>query len=388
MRLRTAALAASTVLGTGAAALAAGRYAADVALRPPRARGEGSTAGSRPTAGFEGTRLTVQSHDDGRVCVTRSLAAHLPGVYGLTGRGVHAVVGPVMEHETAAQRHPHTVVRELRRVTRGSLGTGTTVRLTPQVHVGDPGEALGVEYTDVAIPGELGPLPAWFVPGDRTAWVITVHGLGATREHPMTLLPFYVSSRLPVLDISYRGDPGAPPPPDGIGHLGNSEWRDLDAAIRYAVQHGAQRVILHGWSTGATMAAQAAAHSPLRDRVVGLVLDSPVLDWQHTVRALAGSRGTPRVLLPLVVRAVQGRAGLPEGPHAPLVDPAGLTVPTLVLHGPADTIAPWEASRALAARREKLVSLHRITHAPHAAMWNADPHAYEEKLRRFLTPFM
>ncbi|WP_428814712.1 alpha/beta hydrolase family protein [Streptomyces albus subsp. chlorinus] len=385
MRLRTAALAATSVLGTGAATLAAGRYAAGAVLRPVRPRTDG---GSRPTAGFEGTRLTVQSHDDGRVAVTRSLAARLPGLYGLTGRGTHAVVGPVMEDETGARSRPHTVVRELRRVTRGRLSTGATVRLTPQVHVGDPGEALGLEYTDVEIPGELGPLPAWFVPGDRSAWVITVHGLGATREHPMTLLPFYVSRRMPVLDISYRGDPGAPPPPDGIGHLGNSEWRDLDAAIRYAVQHGARRIVLHGWSSGATMALHAAANSPLRDHVVGLVLDSPVLDWQRTVRALAACRGTPRVLLPLVVRAVQGRAGLPEGPHAPVVDPAKLAVPTLLVHGPDDTVAPWESSRALAAERGAFVALHPVPNAPHAAMWNADPHAYEEKLRRFLTPFM
>ncbi|MFI8852204.1 hypothetical protein [Streptomyces sp. 891-h] len=385
MRLRTAAWAATSVLGTGAATLAAGRYAADAALRPPRPRNDG---GSRPTAGFEGTRLTVHSHDDARIAVTRSLAARLPGVYGLTGRGVHAVVGPVLEDATAAEPRPHAVVRELRRVDRGRLSIGATVRLTPQVYVGDPGEALGIEYADVEIPGELGPLPAWFVPGDRSAWVITVHGLGATREHPLTLLPFYRSHSLPVLDLAYRGDEGAPPSLDGIGHLGNSEWRDLDAAIRYAVEHGAQRVILHGWSSGATMALHAATNSPLRDRVVGLVLDSPVLEWSRTVRALASSRGTPRALLPLVVRAVQGRAGLPEGRDAPLVDPAKLTVPTLLLHGPADTIAPWDGSRALAAHRQKLVSLHKIAHAPHAAMWNADPHGYEEKLRRFLTPFM
>ncbi|CAM2854788.1 alpha/beta hydrolase family protein [Streptomyces albus] len=382
MRLRTAALAATCVLGTGAATLAAGRYAAGVALRPPRPRTDG---GSRPTAGFEGTRLTVHTHEDGRVAVTRSLAARLPGVYGLTGRGVHAVVGPVVEDETAAQPRPHAVVRELRRVSRGRLSTGATVRLTPQVHAGDPGEALGLDYADVEIPGELGPLPAWFVSGDRAAWVITVHGLGATREHPMTLLPFYVSRRLPVLDVSYRGDPGAPPPPDGIGHLGNSEWRDLDAAIRYAVGNGARRVILHGWSAGATMALQAAANSPLREHVVGLVLDSPVLDWQRTVRALAASRGTPAALLPLVVRAVQGRAGLPA---AAQTVPGGPTVPTLIFHGPADTIAPWDGSRVLAARNDPLVTLHRVPHAPHAAMWNADPHAYEEKLRRFLTPLM
>ncbi|WP_327391908.1 MULTISPECIES: hypothetical protein [unclassified Streptomyces] len=384
MRLRTVAVAATSVLGAGTAALAAGRYAADAALRPPHRRPDGT---GPPPAGFEGTRLTVHSHGDGKVAVTRSLAAHLPGVYGLTGRGTHAVVGRVLDSE-AEQAHVHVVVRELDRISRGQLTTGSTVRLTPQVHIGDPGEALGLDYAEVEIPGELGTLPAWFLPGDRNTWVITVHGLGATREHPMVVFPFYRRQRMPVLDIAYRGDPGAPGPLDGISHLGDTEWRDLDAAIRYAVRYGARRVILHGWSSGATMALHAALNSSLRERISGLVLDSPVLDWQRTLRALAGTRGTPRAVLPLVIRAVQGRTGLPEGQLAAVADPARLRVPTLLLHGPDDTIAPWDSSRALADSREDLITLHRVTKARHAAMWNVDPHDYEERVRRFITPLM
>ena len=64
------------------------------------------------------------------------------------------------------------------------------------------------------------------------------------------------------------------------------------------------------------MALRAAAHSALRDRISGLVLDSPVLDWQATLRALAAARGVPRALLPLAVRAAQGRTGL-HGDRAP-----------------------------------------------------------------------
>ncbi|MDJ1133061.1 alpha/beta hydrolase [Streptomyces iconiensis] len=384
MRLRTAALTATSVLSAGAAVLAAGRYAADAALRPPRPRPHG---GGQPPAGFQGTRLTVHSHGEGRVALTRSLAARLPGVYGLTGRGAHAAVGRVLEAE-AEDAHVHVTVRELRRVSRGQLTVGGTVRLTPQVHVGDPGEALGMEYAEVEIPGELGSLPAWFVPGARATWVITAHGLGATREHPMVMFPFYQRHHLPVLDLAYRGDPGAPRPLDGISHLGDAEWRDLDAAIRYAVRHGARRVVLHGWSSGASMALHAAANSALRDRISGIVLDSPVLDWQRTLRALAGAHHVPRALLPLAVRAVQGRTGLSGGRLASVADPDRLTVPTLLLHGPDDHIAPWDGSRELADARKDLISLHTVPEAPHAAMWNADPQGYEEALRRFLTPLM
>lgn len=369
-----AAAAASTMIGAGAAAVAAGRYASDRALKPTV---------DHPLPG-DG-RLTVHSTTADRVTLTRSLASLRPGTYGLMGGGCHAVVGSPVEDLPPS---PDTVVRRLVRVAHGSLARGTRVRMTPQVHAGNPTDALGLECADVDVPGELGALPAWFVPGARDTWVITVHGLGTTREHPMVIMPFLHRHRFPVLDIAYRNDVGAPRTADGIHHLGDAEWRDVDAAIRYALRYGARRVVLHGWSTGATMALHAAARSALRDRISGLVLDSPVLDWQATLRALAAARHTPRALLPLVVRAAEGSTGLHSDRLAEAGTPAALDVPALVVHGPGDTIAPWAASRQFAARRPDLISLHTVHDAPHAAMWNADPDGYEETLRRFLTPLM
>lgn len=388
----TAALAAASVLGAGAAVLAAGRYAAGAALGPARPHPQ---RGPLP-AGFEGrSALIVHSAEPpagpgetGRIALTRSLAARLPGTYGLAGRGSHAVTGPVLETDTAADATADTVVRELERVDHGELNPGDKVRLTPQVYTGNPRDALGLRCADVEIPGELGALPAWFVPGERGTWVITVHGLGATREHPMVVMPCLARLRLPVLGLAYRGDPGAPAPPDGVGHFGDVEWRDLDAAIRYAVRHGAERIVLHGWSTGASMALHAAANSALRDRISGLVLDSPVLDWQKALRGLVAARRTPRMLLPLAVRAAEGRTGLHAERLAEVADPSRLTVPTLLIHGPDDTIAPWSGSQEYAAARPDLVTLHRVDQAPHAAMWNASPATYEETLRRYLTPLM
>lgn len=370
----TAAAVTTTLLGAGAVAVAVGRYAADAALRPEP---------GRPLPG--GPRLSVHSTAPGRVELTRSLGSLRPGTYGLDAPGVHAIVGPVLPD---APHGPDTVVRRLVAVTHGRLDPGTRLTLTPQVHLGNPRTALGLDHADVDVPGELGALPAWFVPAARDTWVITVHGLGSSREHPMVVMPFLHRHQLPVLDLAYRGDLGAPAPPDGLGHLGESEWRDLDAAIRYALRYGARRVVLHGWSTGAAMALRAAERSALAERISGLVLDSPVLDRHATLRSLVAARRTPAAVLPLAVRAAESRAGLSADRLPPGADPGALRVPILLFHGPDDTLASWEPSRRLAAARPDLVTLHTVAGAGHGAMWNADPAGYEEVLRRFLTPLM
>ncbi|PAK24135.1 hypothetical protein CJD44_24430, partial [Streptomyces sp. alain-838] len=284
MRILPATAAAVTAaLAAGAASVAAGRLASDAALKAPPGR-------PLPTE----PRLTVHGTAAGQITLTRDLAALRPGRYGLAGDGSHAVVGPVLG---TADHGADTVVRRLERVTHGTLTAGDRVWFTPNLYVGDPGTALDLEFADVEVPGEPGPLPAWFLPGSRPTWVIAVHGLAATREHALNIIAPLHRRDVPVLALAYRGDVGAPPSPDGLHHFGETEWRDVDAAIRYAVDHGARQVVLLGWSTGATMALRTAALSGVRERIAGLVLDSPVLSWEATLRALAAARPPPRARL-------------------------------------------------------------------------------------------
>ncbi|MEV6884766.1 alpha/beta fold hydrolase [Streptomyces sp. NPDC051135] len=375
MRTVTATAAAVTAaLATSAASIAVGRLASDAALKAPPGR-------PLPTE----PRLTVHGTAAGQITLTRDLAALRPGRYGLAGDGSHAVVGPVLG---TVEHGADTVVRRLERVTHGTVQAGDRAWFTPNLYVGNPGTALGLEYADVEVPGELGPLPAWFLPGARPTWVIAVHGLAATREHALNLIAPLHRREVPVLALAYRGDVGAPPSPDGLHHFGETEWRDVDAAVRYAVDHGARQVVLLGWSTGATMALRTAALSGVRERIAGLVLDSPVLSWETTLRALAAARRTPGALLPLAVRAAQGRAGLRGDQDAGMAGLYRPSVPTLIYHGPGDAVAPWRLSRRLADTHSRLVALHTVRDAPHGAMWNADPEDYEETFRRFMTPLV
>ncbi|WP_062212551.1 alpha/beta hydrolase [Streptomyces sp. NBRC 109706] len=378
MRRRiTAAVAASTVLaaGTGLATALAGRWASGTAL--------GAAGGGRP-AGFAGIRFTVHGSTADTLTLTRSTHALRPGTYRLTGRSGSAVVGSPLD----VAGSPDTVVRQLIGVGPGRLPTGSSVGLTPQLYTGTPRSALGIEHTDVELPHGSVRLPAWLVPGPRDTWIIALHGLGATRELPLNVLPFLQRLRFPVLLPAFRGDPGAPRRAERAYRLGAGEWRDAEAALRFAVRAGARRVVLFGWSTGATMALHTATHSPLHRQVAGLVLDSPVLWPTATLRAMAVRRGVPAVLRPWAVAAAQ-RGGAPaDPPPVPPPGERGAPPPMLLVHGPDDTIAPFAASRELAGRHERNVVLHTVAQAQHAAMWNADPDGYEEALRRFLTPLM
>ncbi|MER5865473.1 hypothetical protein [Kitasatospora sp. NPDC002040] len=372
MRWGTAAMVAAAAVGAGTAAvLLLGRRASDGVLRP------------RVAESGAGADLRVHGLAAGEVVLTRGIATARPGQYALEWKdGGHAVVGAVLG------TGPQTVTRRLERVDSGVLAPGTEVELTPRVLTGDPRSALGLHYTDTAAEGELGTLPAWYVDGKRGTWVILVHGPGADRSQALPVLPVLHRLQLPALAVTYRGDAGAPASPDRLGHFGETEWQDVDAAIRLALDSGAGRVILYGWSVGATMVLQAAARTAWRDAIAGLVLDSPVLDWSQTVRRERARAGVPAPLAELGALAAEGRSGVDLAGFARLAAGADLHVPTLLLHSPADSIAPWDAAARLADLRGDLVSLHPVPHAEHAALWNADPAGYTETLRRWLTPLL
>ena len=374
MRWATAAVVAAGVAGTGVAVLALGRRVSERAVHPRAADG-------RAAKGTEPVRVVALAA--GRVTLTPTPQATRPGRYAVEwGAGGHAVVGDVLHRDAQG------VTRRLERADSGALQPRTEVRLTPRVLLGDPGTALGLPFVETAAEGESGPLPAWYVDGKRGTWVLLVHGPGADRQQTLCAVPLLHRLGLPVLSVTYRGDEGAPASPDGLGHFGETEWRDVEAAVRLALDSGAGRVVLYGWSLGATMALQTAARSTWAHAVSGLILDSPVLDLPATIRREATGAGVSGPLAGLGALAAEGRSKVDLAGFARLAQGADLHVPTLLLHSPVDAVAPWPAAERLGRLRGDLVSLRPVPGADHAALWNADPAGYEENLRRFLTPLL
>lgn len=317
-----------------------------------------------------------------------------PGRYGLwfdEGRG-HARVGAVLEVDEQAGR----VRRVLEGVDAGELGVGPA-RWNQYYFVGDPQEALGLPSRDVEIAAEIGILAAWEVPaaggaGDR--WAILVHGRGAPREECLRAVPVLHDLGFTALIPLYRNDIGAPSSSDGRYSLGLSEWRDLEAALQYVVDEGAEQVVLVGWSMGAAIILQTLDRSWLSDRVSAVVLDAPVIDWADVLRHHGAMHRIPGRVGSLS-RTLIGRrwARRLVGVHEP-IDVAltnwehradELKHRTLLIHSLDDEFVPAGPSVSLAAKRPDLVRFEPWREAGHTKEWNVDPERWDAVVRDFLS---
>jgi pimeloyl-ACP methyl ester carboxylesterase len=204
-------------------------------------------------------------------------------------------------------------------------------------------------------------------------------------------LPPVHGAGLPALVIDYRNDPGAPEDPSGRYGYGATEWLDLEAAVQAALDRGAHDVVLVGWSMGGAITAAFLEQSELADRVVGIVLDAPMLDLGATVDDEAADRSLPLVGLPIpgaltwtAKQLAAVRYDLDWNALDYVDDTAWLDVPTLVFHGTVDDTVPVAIARDLARAEPELVELRETGSASHLESWNRDRASYEDALRSFL----
>jgi pimeloyl-ACP methyl ester carboxylesterase len=276
-----------------------------------------------------------------------------------------------------------TVTRRLRAV-RGYLVPETDVAMESYVYSGNPLEARGLRFSPVRIQGELGPMPAWLIGGRARTWAIVVHGINSDPQVGLRIAPQLHRLGLPQLLITYRDDRGAPPSPDGLHHMGLTEWRDLQAAARYALAHGARRLVLVGYSMGGALVTQFIEKSPLAGRVAALVLDAPVLDWRATIEYNATRMGLPGFLADPVQWAIDARIDPDWDSVDALEHPQDFHLPILLFHGTDDDVVPIRTSDDFAAELPDWIEYHRVPDAGHTESWNVDPALYEARLARFL----
>jgi len=316
-----------------------------------------------------------------------------PGRYGLWldgGRG-HARVGAVLDVDEESGR----VRRVVEGIDAGELRIGPA-RWNQYYFAGNPQDALGLPSRDVEIPAEIGMLAAWEVPppnGSAHRWAILVHGRGARRDECLRAVPLLHELGYTSLIPMYRNDIGAPASSDGRYSLGLSEWRDLEAALLYAVGEGAQEIVLFGWSMGGAIVLQTLDRSWLSDRVRAVVLDAPVIDWADVLRHHGALNKIPGPIESLSRSLIGHRwAHRLVGVHEP-IDVAltnweyradELNHRTLIIHSLDDEFVPVGPSISLAAKRPDLVRFEPWHEARHTKEWNVDPERWDAVVRAFL----
>nr|BBH85410.1 alpha/beta hydrolase [Thermosporothrix sp. COM3] len=313
----------------------------------------------------EGKEITLQNTRETR----------RPGIFGLEGSEGQAIVGPVFASDA------QSVTRQLIHV-EGKISPRTAGIWNTTIYGGKMQAQLNLPIEEVAVPTPLGDMPAWFVPGG-SCWAILVHGATANREQGLRVLPTLAECGLSTLTITFRNDAEAPASPDGLSHLGASEWEDLEAGVRYALDHGAEQLILYGWSMGGTIVELFLRQSALASQVRAVVLDSPILNWRASLESIAKKNGLPAFFVRLVEPIILLRTGVRLSTLDLTTRSQGNSA-ILLFHGTEDTIAPIALSDRFASTHADIITYHRVPNAEHTQCWNANGEKYEAILHAFL----
>jgi len=333
--------------------------------------------------------IRIYSVGDETITLSVTEESVTPGQYSFwfsrdTG---HARVGEIVD------RTRNTVTRELLDIDFGDIERATRGRLSGWFFVRP--RDLDLPYQNVEVDTQLGEAPAWLFPAaiDTGRWVIQVHGRGVRRTETLRAVPVFHDAGYSSLLVSYRNDGVAPESIDRRYALGGSEWRDVESAMQYAVDHGATDIVLMGWSMGGATVLQAATRSEFARYLRGIVLDSPVIDWVDVIDHQGRAAHVPALIRNRAVQLVGGPlAGALTGIAEPIdltkldfVRRAGdLRWPVLLLHSTGDDYVPSGPSKALAIERPDIVTFEEFDTAHHVRLWNYDEPRWTGAITRWL----
>lgn len=332
----------------------------------------------QPTEPSLGPEFDIELVGSGQIVLPRNETTEREGIWGVSnGEGGYGQMAGIISQDA------ETVARSFRTLS-GRFIAGDTVSFDAYAVGEDPSQAFAIDYEDIRIAGELGVNPAWFIPGQGDTWAIVIHGEGQDeRRQALRILPVLDDLELPTLVITYRNDTAAPED-GGYYRWGLSEWKDVEAAIDYATINDAGRFVLYGFGMGGTIAMNHLHASDSAGSVVGVVLDSPVLDLGGVVDGIADERGIPTVIATAAKSVARIRFGLEWSRLDQTNRIEQFDVPMLLLQGDQDDVAPVEIADSFAASLPDLVTYERFEGATRMELWNVDAERYSNAVASFL----
>ncbi|TYQ16855.1 UNVERIFIED_CONTAM: fermentation-respiration switch protein FrsA (DUF1100 family) [Acetivibrio alkalicellulosi] len=234
-------------------------------------------------------------------------------------------------------------------------------------------------------------LRGWFfdAPGGSDKTIVIAHGYGGNRlpfgEDTIDLIKSYLSEGYNILTFDFRNSGES----DGnITSVGLYEKNDLLGAINYAKSRGSEKVILLGYSMGASTCIMAAAES---EHVDGIIADSPFSDLtaylNENLRVWSvWSNWLPTPFNKTTLIAMKLLTGIDTSDVSPVNYMNKIShIPILLIHSEDDKVIPIEHSHALkSSSNGSNVELWKTKGATHIKSYTKYPDGYINRTIEFL----
>ncbi|MFJ4295413.1 alpha/beta fold hydrolase [Curtobacterium sp. NPDC089689] len=268
------------------------------------------------------------------------------------------------------------------RITRGS----TSVRVGAVIgeHEGDTVrrqllDNLAPEAGDWTWDALMHDVVAEVLPGPATGPDTSVSSTHVVHVHGQSLGPRQVLRGIPVWDALEASSEIVDTTDLPLRSLDPGAADRIVDRVRSARAHGAERVILQGWSAGALACSIAASRTP----VDGLVGVAPLLDVRSALRGAVSAFRLPRFVGSVAARiattpVLSRLAGAAEPVRTATWQASG--TPTLLLRSTAD---PFVAATDVSAAAQRGATVVSFATAPHTLEWNEDPERFDGAVRTF-----
>ncbi len=250
--------------------------------------------------------------------------------------------------------------------------------------LGEVPEDFGIEeYSAITLSNRT---KAWLIPAESKDWVIHIHGRKAAKGETLRNLDQFRRTNFNQLVISHESDPK----PDGLGtkvsYLGEREWKQVEVAVEEAQQRGSERIVIFGWSLGAMIAGQFIRHSQQKSLVSGIILDSPLIDYETTLQLQAKNAGYDSEFGSYVYQVLSKSwllklFGLQRSEIPSLLIP--IAVPMLVLYSASDGYVSMAKIDEMLSLNKQAISV-EISDARHCRLFNKDKVLYQNAISDFI----